>query len=59
MEGDIENLQVLGIVCGINEKEAFVTLIKENPHLVISGFEDVIAMELKNQIEFSFSLGTL
>jgi hypothetical protein len=58
LDMDIENLQVLGIASGIDEKEAFVTFIRENPHLEDSGFEDTVAMELKNQIEFAFSLRT-
>ena len=57
LDRDIENLQVLDIVSGIDEKEAFVTFVRENPHLEDSGFEDVEAMELKNQIIFPFSLG--
>ncbi len=56
LDKDIENLQVLGIVSGIDEKEALATLMRENPHLEDSGFEDVAAMELISQIEFPFSL---
>lgn len=58
LDEDIENLQVLDIVSGIDEKKAFATFIRENPHLEDSGFEDVVAMELRNQIEFRFSLRT-
>jgi hypothetical protein len=49
---DIDNLQVLGIASGINEKNAFNNFIKENNYLIDTGFKEVIAMELVNEKEF-------
>jgi len=51
---DIENLQVLGIASGSNEKEAFGNLIKENDYLKHTGFKEVLAMELANEKHLTF-----
>ena len=53
---DIENLQVLGIASGSNEKEAFGNLIKENDYLKHTGYEEVLAMELVSEKQFFFSM---
>lgn len=36
---DVENYQLLGTECGINEKQALTTLLKENPWIKESGFK--------------------
>ncbi len=53
---DIENLQVLGITSGSNEKEAFGNLMKENTYLEHTGYKEVLAMELVSEKQFLFSL---
>jgi len=44
---DIENLQVLGLASGRNEKEALLNLYRENPQLEGKGYERVMGMEVK------------
>jgi len=56
---DIENLQVLGIAGGSNEKEAFGNLIKENTYLEHTGYKEVLAMELVSEKQFFFSLESI
>jgi len=56
---DIENLQVLGIASGSNEKEAFGNLIKENAYLKHTGYKEVLAMELVSENQFFFSLKSI
>jgi len=53
---DIENLQVLGIASGTDEQNAFDNFIKENEYLLDTDYEDVAAMELKNEKHYYFSL---
>jgi hypothetical protein len=53
---NIENLQVLGISEGSDEKEALTNLVKENPYLSDSGFEEAIAVELVDGKQFYLSL---
>ena len=56
---DIENLQVLGIASGSNEKEALGNLIKENAYLKDTGYKEVLAMELVSEKQFFFSLESI
>jgi len=53
---NIENLQVLGISEGSDEKEALTNLVKENPNLSESGFEEAIAVELADGKQFYLSI---
>ncbi|MCK5416034.1 hypothetical protein KAI92_01245 [Candidatus Parcubacteria bacterium] len=53
---DIENLQVLGTASGEDEKKAFDNFIEENEYLLDTDYEDVLAMELKDEKFFYFSL---
>ena len=53
---DIENLQVLGTASGEDEKKAFNNFVKENEYLLDTDFENVIAMELKDEKIYNFSL---
>ena len=46
---DIENLQVLGIASGSNEKEAFENFVKESIYLNHTGYKEVTAMELVSE----------
>ncbi|MFA4942783.1 MAG: hypothetical protein WC564_04065 [Patescibacteria group bacterium] len=53
---DIENLQVLGTAKGEDGDEAFKNLIKENEYLTDTDYEEVLAMELKDEKQHYFSL---
>lgn len=53
---DIENLQVLGTASGTDDQNAFDNLIKENEFLLDTDYKDVMAMELKNEKSYYFSL---
>lgn len=44
---DVENCQVLGWGRGKNEKEAFENWVEENNFILLIGFDEVIAFELK------------
>jgi len=48
IEPDIENCQVIGFARGIDEKDAFQNLIKENPYLFDTTFDELICLELKH-----------
>lgn len=56
---DIENLQVLGNAQGINEKQAFKNLVKENGYLLDTDYNEVVGIELKNKKRSYFSLNSL
>ena len=45
---DVENLQVLGFAEGINHRQAFENLLKENRWLHESSFNKVFCFELKD-----------
>ncbi len=44
---DIDNLQVLGLASGQNERKALLALYRENPYLEGKGYERIIAVEVK------------
>lgn len=44
-EPDIENLQVIGFSEAFDEKDAFERLLKENPYLSESSFNEIICLE--------------
>lgn len=48
VEPDIENCQVIGFAQGITEQQAFHNLVKENPLLLETTFDEVICLELKS-----------
>ena len=48
IEPDIENCQVIGFAQGIDEKEAFENLLKENPYLSDTTFDELVCIELKH-----------
>ena len=50
-EPDIENLQVIGFAHGNDERDAFERLLKENPYILETTFNELIALELKNAPE--------
>ena len=47
-EPDIENCQVIGFAQGIDEKDALQNLIKENPYLFDTTFDELTCFELKH-----------
>lgn len=49
---NIDNLQVLGWSDGDDEQEAFNNLLKENEHLSKYDYENISAMELKNNKQY-------
>jgi hypothetical protein len=53
---DIDNLQVLGVVRGQGEKDAFKNFVREYDYLPAAGFDEIIALELANEKQYSFSL---
>jgi len=56
---DIENLQVLGIAEGVDEKVAFRKLAKENDFLFNAGYDDILGMELKSEKHYNFSFNEI
>lgn len=52
IEPDIENCQVVGLVQGLNEQQAFQNLIKENPDLLETTFDELICLQLKHTDHF-------
>jgi len=48
---DIENLQVIGIAKGINAKEAYHNLLKENTNLKETSFNELIAWKLADDFQ--------
>ena len=54
--GDIENLQVLGISEGETIQKAFNNFVKENEFLLHTGFDNIVAMELVSEKQNYFSL---
>jgi len=49
VEPDIENCQVLGFAKGDDADAAFRTLIKKNPYLLDTNFDEVVCLELKEE----------
>ncbi len=47
-EPDIDNCQVIGFAQGIDERDAFTNIVKENEYLLETTFDEVICMELKH-----------
>lgn len=52
----IDNLQVLGVARGKNEKDAFKNFITEYEYLLDADFNDVFALELANENQHYFSI---
>lgn len=52
LEPDIENCQVIGFAQGINKKQAFKNLIRENAYLLETTFDELICFELKQKDYF-------
>lgn len=48
IEPDIENCQVIGFAQGTNEQQAFENLIRDNPFLLDTTFDELICYELKH-----------
>ena len=46
IEPDIENLQVLGIVLGFDQENAFNNLLKNNLSLVTTTFTEIFCLQL-------------
>ena len=46
---DIENMQVIGFATGKDAAEAFEQLKIDNPYLVDTTFDELIALELSNK----------
>lgn len=53
---DIENLQVLGIAEGKDEKDALTNLLKDNEYLLDTDYEDVVAFELIDGKSYGLTL---
>jgi len=49
IEPDIENCQVLGFAKGNDADAAFKGLLKENPYLLETSFDEVLCLELKDE----------
>jgi len=45
-EPDIENAQVIGFISGISYEDAFSNLLKNNPYLLDTTFDELICYEL-------------
>lgn len=45
---DVENFQVIGFSKGVNEEEAFRSLLQKQPFWLAASFEEVICFELKH-----------
>ena len=58
---DTENLQVIGFAEGSDFEEAFDRLLSDNPYLIHTTFDEIIAIELKEQEHktFGFSLNSI
>jgi len=59
IEPDIENCQVIGFADGIDAKDAFDNLIKDNSYLLQTTFGEIICYELKKDYQrtsLSFTL---
>jgi hypothetical protein len=50
-EPDVENIKVIGFAEGKNKEDAFLNLIKENPWLLDTYFDEVVCLELKEKLE--------
>jgi hypothetical protein len=48
VEPDVENCQVIGFAQGDDERQAFESLVGENPYLLDTTFEEIICVELKH-----------
>lgn len=48
VEPDIENCQVIGFAQGKDEQETFDNLVRENPYLLDTSFDEIICMELRH-----------
>ena len=48
IQGDIENLQVIGFSSGKTSKEAFEKLICDNSYLLETSFNEIFSLELVN-----------
>jgi len=46
VEPDINNLQVIGFSIGVDQKDAFRRLLKENSYLVDTTFDEIFCLEL-------------
>ncbi len=46
LEPDCENAQVLGIVAGENENDAFKNLLEQNDYLIDSSFNEIYCYKL-------------
>lgn len=53
---DIENLQVLGTASGLDEWKAFENFKKENEYLLDTDYKNIVAMELKDEKQYYFSV---
>ena len=58
-EPDIENLQVLGFGEGKTAYDAATNMMSEYPYLIETNFDDVIAIEIKDEEETALSLKEL
>lgn len=56
---DIENLQVLGIADGKDEKDALTNLLKDNEHLLNLDYEEVVALEILDGKLYNLSIKNL
>ena len=53
IEPDIENLQVIGFTSGVNSKESFQNLLKENEYLLKTNFDEVLCYQLDDNYRAS------
>ena len=51
---DIENLQVIGIANGDNEKQTFYNLMNQREYLIITTFDKIFCYELSSNYQDSF-----
>jgi len=51
VEPDIENIQVVGTTEGVNPEDAFDNLLKENPYLSETRFNEIYCLELAKNAE--------
>lgn len=56
IDPDIENCQVIGFASGINAEDAFINMLRENPHLIETSFDAIISYGLSGEKEKYFSL---
>jgi len=52
----IDNLQVIGFTEGISAKKAFKNLLKENPYLFETSFDEIFAIPLQSSKKHYFLL---